>query len=103
MSDATGPSRRMLSHLADAYTRRDDLGFANGLTVSYREGGAWNDLKRELASVSADERSILSRLSTFPIRLSPATGRRLQRIYLPSFPDHLSPFIPRSSQWSSCY
>jgi hypothetical protein len=52
MSDGISPSRRMLSNLADAYIARNDLGFANALTVSYREGSAWNDLKRELASVS---------------------------------------------------
>jgi hypothetical protein len=54
MSNGISPSRRMLSNLADASIARNDLGFANALTVSYREGSAWNNLKRELASVSVD-------------------------------------------------
>lgn len=42
----------MLAQLTEAYIARDDLSFAGALIISYREGQAWIELKRELANVS---------------------------------------------------
>jgi len=45
----------MLERLAAAYAARDDVAFAEALTVSYREGVSWNALKQELSSVSLSD------------------------------------------------